>query len=150
MTFGRVEGLGVGGGERRGEDVVGVMVQGLRSGSGGWDGSREGVMVVSRVRGSPNRGSSEVSSSSASAGLGIDGCSTAELRLDCIFFRAFCVRLFLSLSTSLASLAPSSLRTALIASFCSASLDAKPFMCHSKSFTIYASPFSTSSLASSG
>ena len=105
-----------GGGESRAWDVVGVIVHGLLSGSGVWDGSGDGVRVVSRVSDSPNRDSFEESSSSSpGAGLAFDRWARVEPCLARIFFNAFCVRLFLLLSKSFAIFAPSCLRFALIA-----------------------------------
>ena len=127
-----------------------MEVHGLNSGSVARVGSGDGVTVVSLVRDSPNRDSPEVSSSSLGAGLALDCCARVGFVFPCILFKACCVRLFLLLSNSFAILAPSCRRSAWMASFCSAVLDAKSFACHFKSFTIYASLFSTSNLASSG
>ena len=122
-----------------------MIDHGLISGPAALDGSGECVGVVSD---SPNRDSSGISSS-AGTGLALDRCPRVELLFFRILFKAFCVRLFLLSSKSFAILAPSRLRFALISSFCFESLDAGSLTCQSKSSTIYASPLSTSNLASS-
>ena len=149
MTFGRCGGgevvmLGGGGeGRSRGWDVVGVRVHGL--GFVDWEGFGEGVAVVSR-----KRESSALSSSSLGAGRASARWVAVGICFSCILFNAFCVRLFLLLSNSLAIFTPSCLSSVLMPSFCSAVLDASSFACHFRSLTIYAIPLSTSNLASSG